>query len=33
MHYDTAIRVKFAGIIFSVMTLTAWGMWRLMMVE
>lgn len=33
MHDDKALRTKFAGVLLTVLTLVAWEMWRLMMVE
>jgi len=33
MNDDKMIRMKFGGLLLTVMTLTAWGMWHLMMVE
>ena len=33
MEFDKGIRARFAGTLFSLAFLLAWGMWRLMMVE
>lgn len=33
MEEDRVIRMKFAGLIATVVTLTMWGMWHLVMVE